>query len=303
MYSVSQRPFFNLFIFSIICHLPDIAWDKEFESQETLLRSEPQTVQSQSSSEAIENPGEADEIARTAGLLVHTVRNEQNPKFKNSQFMSLMRQLRDREAIVEGKEIVHKGPETSNSTSANDWANDFSATVDVKGKGRAVDPSSSGVPQSQLNSAPLASSLGQMPFADLYLDAPPVPLGSLRTNELRTVEGHQVDPNDEYFRQENEDYIKYWEKSMKAATDTRTSQVSQNAQFAEWDLLQRDWDTFEATATGLHETKYKFAAKNPYLSTESSRTRHHMMHSAHFNSMAEVGPVRCRVFVEVLDYI
>lgn len=72
-------------------------------------------------------PGEADELARTAGRLVSTVEHEQNDKFKQSNFLGLMRKLRDREACIQGTDIVDT-PETASMGPRLD-----------KGKGRAVD--------------------------------------------------------------------------------------------------------------------------------------------------------------------
>lgn len=47
-----------------------------------------------------------DALARTAAQLLDSVRNNQSDKFQNSQFLHLMRQLRDREVMVEGDKIV-----------------------------------------------------------------------------------------------------------------------------------------------------------------------------------------------------
>ncbi|RFU36331.1 hypothetical protein B7463_g63, partial [Scytalidium lignicola] len=47
-----------------------------------------------------------DALARTAGQLLDSVRDNQSEKFKNSTFLELMRQLRDREVRVEGDQIV-----------------------------------------------------------------------------------------------------------------------------------------------------------------------------------------------------
>lgn len=49
---------------------------------------------------------DADKLARTAGEILHNLKDDENPKFKNSNFLSLMRQLRDREVHVEGDKIV-----------------------------------------------------------------------------------------------------------------------------------------------------------------------------------------------------
>ncbi|MCJ1461474.1 hypothetical protein MMC07_000071, partial [Pseudocyphellaria aurata] len=55
----------------------------------------------------------ADELARTAGELLNNVKHDQSQKFRESSFLSLMRQLRDREVQVEGDKIVDS--ESSNT--------------------------------------------------------------------------------------------------------------------------------------------------------------------------------------------
>lgn len=46
-----------------------------------------------------------DELAWTAGRLLDSVRHEQNQKFQQSNFLALMRRIRDREVQVEGDEF------------------------------------------------------------------------------------------------------------------------------------------------------------------------------------------------------
>lgn len=48
---------------------------------------------------------DADELARTAGQLLDSVQHEQSEKFKQSNFLALMRRIRDREVQVEGDEF------------------------------------------------------------------------------------------------------------------------------------------------------------------------------------------------------
>jgi hypothetical protein len=48
---------------------------------------------------------DADELARTAGQLLDSVRNDQSQKFLQSNFLALMRRIRDREVEVEGEEF------------------------------------------------------------------------------------------------------------------------------------------------------------------------------------------------------
>ncbi len=59
---------------------------------------------------------EADELARTAGQLLENVRDDQSQKFRESNFLSLMRQLRDREVRVEGDKLVDVSMPSSTHT-------------------------------------------------------------------------------------------------------------------------------------------------------------------------------------------
>ena len=49
---------------------------------------------------------EADELARTAGTLLENLQHDHSQKFKQSSFLSLMRQLRDHQVRVEGDQLV-----------------------------------------------------------------------------------------------------------------------------------------------------------------------------------------------------
>ncbi|KAI9814397.1 MAG: hypothetical protein M1827_003253 [Pycnora praestabilis] len=49
---------------------------------------------------------DADELARTAGQLLDSVKDNQSQKFQESTFLELMRRLRDREVVVEGDKMV-----------------------------------------------------------------------------------------------------------------------------------------------------------------------------------------------------
>ena len=69
---------------------------------------------------------DGDELARTAALLLENVKHETNPKFQNSQFLGLMKQLRDGQMVVEGNQMVESDGRTSSK-------------IDVKGKGKAID--------------------------------------------------------------------------------------------------------------------------------------------------------------------
>ena len=55
---------------------------------------------------AAEAEAEADALSRTAGRLLDSVANETSDKFRQSQFLGLMRKLRDGEVRIEGEEMV-----------------------------------------------------------------------------------------------------------------------------------------------------------------------------------------------------
>ncbi|KAJ7647128.1 hypothetical protein FB45DRAFT_1019399 [Roridomyces roridus] len=222
-----------------------IQWDREFNEISQAVKEEP--VTSQIPQDPQQASREADELARTAGLLLDTVGEAQNTKFAKSEFMELMRGLRDRNIVVEGNEMV----QNTGQSSASGWASDFKA--DVKGKGRAVDPLVGGASTSF--AAMTRARLAEQPQQEPLLDE---------------------DPNDAYFRQDNAEYQRYW-----AEANDRASTSQHPATNAEWDRLQEDWDNFEATATGIQPVeRYIFQPNNPYLSDRpSSTTRHHLSHN------------------------
>ncbi|KAL9069472.1 MAG: hypothetical protein Q9161_005523 [Pseudevernia consocians] len=62
--------------------------------------------EAQKSGEEGEETDDAEELARTAGQLLESVKGDQSQKFQESNFLSLMRQLRDKEVRVEGDKLV-----------------------------------------------------------------------------------------------------------------------------------------------------------------------------------------------------
>ncbi|EKM54509.1 uncharacterized protein PHACADRAFT_258401 [Phanerochaete carnosa HHB-10118-sp] len=232
--------------------LDESQWEQVFKSHEetvAVLRAS-QEVTQEHPAQRLDNP---DELARTAGSLIDAVRHEDNPKFQSSAFLGLMRQLRDREIVIEGNQMVPR-------EEASSWANDLQSSVDVKGKGRAVDIAdgtitSSMVPGGDSTQVYAATAVAGQRAGD---------------EQVRGSLSSAVDDLDEYFRQENEAYIGYWRSEAPPRTETPREN-------AEWGRLQRDWDNFEATATGIRPVaNYQFQAHNPYLVGETSR--HHAMH-------------------------
>lgn len=77
---------------------------------------EPESVE-QKPQEEPPLPHDNDEMAETAGRLLERVADNTSSKFQNSQFLQLMRRLRDREVRVEGDKMVEVS-ETSSPSSA-----------------------------------------------------------------------------------------------------------------------------------------------------------------------------------------
>lgn len=215
------------------------SWDKEFQFLQQSLLPEQTQVAHQPASQ------NADELARTAGLLLDTVKGEHNPKFKNSAFLGLMRQLRDHEVVVEGNQMVQNP-----------------GSLDVKGKGKAAElPAPHNQAWNALNTnniQGIATSFREHGNSNAQLPG--------ATEEV-------LNPDDKFWKQENADYINYWSEAQRRRP----------SEDASWHTLQEDWDQFEATATGIRPLNlYRFQENNPFLSGESSktRTRNHLMHDS-----------------------
>lgn len=103
-------------------------WEKEFSAHHDSIQNQPSehAVNRVQEQQSPRRTGEPDELARTAALLIDTVREDQNPKFQNSGFMKLMRGLRDGEVVLDGNELVA--------------SSEFQTSIpaDVKGKGKAT---------------------------------------------------------------------------------------------------------------------------------------------------------------------
>ncbi|RDB25292.1 Peroxisomal targeting signal receptor [Hypsizygus marmoreus] len=230
---------------------PQISWDNEFTTHEMVSQiSSIPTVQ-QHEQITRQGPQDSDELSRTAALLLEHVRNEQNPKFQNSQFLGLMKKLRDRDVIVEGNQMVENDGQRTSS--------------DVKGKGKASD----GLPWPASKWPIDGRHTMETSFADTA------------RHELNTLsEGARLeeDANDAYFRQDNAEYMQWNEMEAPAANHESRHH---NADATSWDRLQNDWDQFEATAAGIKPVNnYQFQDNNPYLVGDSSRTRQHSIHQS-----------------------
>lgn len=229
-----------------------ISWDREFNAQVLSLETSSTMEIEQKQEIYQQTPREQDDLARTAGMLLENIKNEQNPKFQKSQFLGLMKQLRDGEVVVDGNQMVENNGQTSQ--------------VDLKGKGRATEPT---VLNSGSAHAPISNFAGSA-VRDLAALAE-----AQRQTDDKQDSGEDV--NDAYFRQENAEFTHYWNTLHQPTTN---ADIGPTAETLAWDKLQNDWDHFEATSSGIKPiSKYHFQSNNPYLLGDSSRTRHHLMHA------------------------
>ncbi|CDU25625.1 related to peroxisomal targeting signal receptor [Sporisorium scitamineum] len=88
------------------------------------------------------NPQERDELAQTAGRLLSSIEHDQSTKFRQSNFLDLMRKIRDKQAGIQGDNIVEnadiaaipildkgkaKAHEPQSQQEAYSWANQMAA--------------------------------------------------------------------------------------------------------------------------------------------------------------------------------
>ncbi|KAF8608774.1 TPR-like protein [Ceratobasidium sp. AG-I] len=189
------------------------------------------------------------ELAETARQLLNALQNETRPKFKNSQFMGLMRQLRDGEVVVQDGEMIPASEARP-------------AEVLDKGKGKAVD----GVGWA---SGDVAGTLHRR--KSVHFDTAD-PSSSFRVQAEALAQSEDQDQDGEF---DNADVF------YDIYNRTHHTAKLPDAQAAEWAQLQDDWDAFEATASGITEVKtrgYQFQKNNPYL--EGTRTHELHRHGA-----------------------
>lgn len=89
-------------------HQPDI----EHEPMEQMVEQREQVQQAEQQQAPYNDD---DQLAATAQELLEKVEHNQSDKFKNSQFLGLMRRLRDREVRVEGDKMVETVSPTPNN--------------------------------------------------------------------------------------------------------------------------------------------------------------------------------------------
>lgn len=79
--------------------------DATVTSQVEAIRIGSDTIPQTEKDDARAHYNDPDELARTAGQLLESVSHDQSQKFRESNFLALMRRIRDREVHIEGDEF------------------------------------------------------------------------------------------------------------------------------------------------------------------------------------------------------
>ncbi|KAJ2849663.1 hypothetical protein IWW36_002467 [Coemansia brasiliensis] len=71
-----------------------------------------------------------DDLAKTAAQILQSMRDSANPKFKSSEFFSFMQQLADKQATIEGDQVVTNDKQKQSEASGPTWATEFEKRAD-----------------------------------------------------------------------------------------------------------------------------------------------------------------------------
>lgn len=232
-----------------------VNWEQEFAAQENSWATEFEEQQKEAPVVA-NNDNEA--LARTAAMLLDSVDTESNPKFKNSQFMNLMRKLRDSEVAIEGDKMVETKGKSSwasefdqQKSGGADWANEFTQNA-----GSAT-----------------SGNMWSTEFAQKAERG--------WTDEFHHEQKQHQLPGDwasEFNKQSNATPQELQQLFGKGSEmDDWVQQYNQNishlkeAQDHEWDAMQKDWEKFKPEqglgyrASNPEYNIYNFTTNNPYL--------------------------------------
>lgn len=222
-----------------------------------------------------------DALARTAAMLLDSVDVNDNPKFKNSQFMSLMQKLRDRTVHVEGDKMVEssgqqgewssefqgqtfstqqqqmeqaqKQQQQSGETASRDWVDDFIPKAGSEQSGNMWTPEfASRLERGWTESSTATSTQPQgQNWSDQFQQQQQ---GSdMSQEEMQRLFGRGT---------EMDDWVQQYQRNIAHLKDAKDS---------EWDGMQKDWDRFKDEqgmgyrAVNPDYDTYNFTTSNPYL--------------------------------------
>jgi peroxin-5 len=94
-------------------NVENLSWSKAFEHVQ------------QQQQRLINAPNISTALSESAGLLLKTVEDSDNPKFKSSKFFDLMKQFRDGEAAIEGDKVVEQIPQNLVENQNERWSDEY----------------------------------------------------------------------------------------------------------------------------------------------------------------------------------
>ncbi|KAI9262031.1 hypothetical protein BY458DRAFT_439385 [Sporodiniella umbellata] len=216
-----------------------MTWENEFAEQESWAsefakETEPVVVQHDN-----------DALARTAGMLLDSVDIESNPKFKNSQFMNLMRRLRDSEVKVEGNTMVE-----SKTSGSEDWASQFTQQA-------------GGSQSGNIWSAEFAKKAERGWTDEFHHEQKQHQFPGDWASEFNKKD-MSTEQMQELFGKgtETDDWVQQYNRNISHLKESQDH---------EWDSMQKDWDKFKPEqglgyrATQPEHNVYNFAINNPFL--------------------------------------
>ncbi|ORZ25688.1 hypothetical protein BCR42DRAFT_12631 [Absidia repens] len=210
-----------------------------------------------------------DALARTAAMLLDSVDVNDNPKFKNSQFMNLMTKLRDGSVHVEGDKMVESsGKESEWSSEFNngqahqrqqqnqaegstrDWVDDFIPKAGDAQSGNMWAPEFASRLERGWAESSSSATQQQQNWSDQFQNQQGPDMSQ---EEMQRVFGRGT---------EMDDWVQQYQRNIAHLKDAKDS---------EWEGMQKDWDRFKDEqgmgyrAVNPDYDTYSFSTNNPYL--------------------------------------
>lgn len=202
-------------------------------------------------------------MARTAGLLLDAVQGSDNPKFRESKFLSFMKQLRDQEVSIEGNKVVEQ---ITPFASADSWAKEFGASINKQSW------------EEEFNVQTTQPSANPAMWAEEFA-------GRQEADWATEFQGNGPKLEDKNWTAEFERQMQDRNWAEEFAKNVPGDLNSDMAALE--DIYKSAWDYEDTNFTALNEGRaigarydqYEFTANNPYLSRQASPTHRNLTES------------------------
>ncbi|CAM0142855.1 unnamed protein product [Umbelopsis sp. WA50703] len=239
-----------------------VDWEKEFASQEDSWASE---FNKQEEANVMAG-SEKEALAKTAGMLLDCIDVNSNPKFKSSNFLSFMRQLRDSEVSIEGSKVV---PNTQQSESS--WASEFAGGESSAGWTKEFSQGLEGAKDGNMWSEEFAKGAERGWVEDFTSTAGPSSSMANSSNVAAQDWATEFNNDPVNAAQMEEAFSKGTEFNDWVQQYHENIAHLKTAQDAEWEGMQKDWDKYKPDqglgyrADNTEFSDYGFLPNNPYL--------------------------------------